>query len=61
MGSHRVGHDWSDLAAAAAASIYVTLPSKQPLKVSIVALGQKIEATGDKEFWSNPTALDNIP
>ena len=40
-------------------SIYVTLSSKQPLKVGIVALGQKIEATGDKEFWSNPTALDN--
>ena len=25
MGSHRVGHDWSDLAAAAAAALYLAL------------------------------------
>ena len=30
MGSHRVGHDWSDLAAAAAAAYYLTVVSLTP-------------------------------
>ena len=40
MGSHRVGHDWSDLAAAAADSIFksrdITLPSKVHLVMAMV-------------------------
>ena len=31
MGSHRVGHDWSDLAAAAAARVFVKLNGKVPV------------------------------
>ena len=31
MGSHRVGHNWSNLAAAAAANTYVVLSMGQPL------------------------------
>ena len=34
MGLHRVGHDWSDLAAAAAASILTPAPKKESLKLS---------------------------
>ena len=34
MGSHRVGHDWSDLAAAAAAARQITLRVHTPHKIS---------------------------
>ena len=33
MGLHRVGHDWSDLAAAAAAAAYDILGKKQKTKL----------------------------
>ena len=33
MGSHRVGHDWSDLAAAAAATLQILFASSSPLCV----------------------------
>ena len=32
MGSHRVGHDWSDLAAAAASALWATHPAMAPFK-----------------------------
>ena len=43
MGSHRVGHDWSDLAAAAAVAVYMSIPVSQftyphPLFVSMFVL-----------------------
>ena len=34
MGSHRVGHDWSDLAAAAAAAFYLREGNGTPLQYS---------------------------
>ena len=35
MGSHRVGHDWSDLAAAAAAAVWSSLDKGEACDVSV--------------------------
>ena len=52
MGSHRVGHDWSDLAAAAAAAgvSHVHLQSVEPSKMWRDLMSfQEREKTGDRE------------
>ena len=36
MGSHRVGHDWSDLAAAAVLSVYENCKAPLPTEPSVV-------------------------
>ena len=48
VGSHRVGHDWSDLAAAAAAQLYLTLCD--PLGYS--PPGSSVHEIFRQEYWS---------
>ena len=55
MGSHRVGHDWSDLAAAAATYIYYF-----HLKMTILTKGFSGGSDG-KESAYNTGDLDSIP
>ena len=43
MGSHRVGHDWSDLAAAAAARSVKNLPAVQEIRVQFVSQEDPLE------------------
>ena len=46
MGSHRVGHDWSGLAAAAAANLYFTTKIRNVKIYSIIYINNKIH------YWS---------
>ena len=57
MGSHRVGHDWSDLAAAAAACITATrrqcscIPWERPTQ------GRCLQARPPKMWWASQTCI----
>ena len=42
VGSHRVGHDWSDLAAAAAGILQSVISNSQLFTTDIEAEGQKV-------------------
>ena len=50
MGSHRVGHDWSDLAAAAARDSYVNFNLRSPAAYPLIAL--KASATTGFQYES---------
>ena len=58
MGSHRVGHEWSDLAAAAAAAAAGILPSKPPFPgiAFLNILAQTVKSPCDRIFvtWALP-------
>ena len=54
MGSHRVGHDWSDLAAAAAVKIYENFQKLTAKKEVLFIIGNWNAKEGSQEIaWSN--------
>ena len=58
MGSHRVGHDWSDLAAAAAAAAEQTLGDPDQVKRMFEAVGKKVTYLKRTEFGTLPLDED---
>ena len=60
MGSHRVGHDWSDLAAVAAAESHNITPKLSKIQLKITDQTENQENVNLKEKWQSREADSDV-